>query len=75
MLTQLFSIPIATGKIVPTEEQESASFALLNDAFDKAHRGVWALESGLSTGELKNGMVFYQAVEFELLSFLLAENA
>ena len=75
MLTQLFSIPIAKGKIVPTEEQESASFALLNDAFDKAHRGVWALESGLSTGELKNGMELYQAVEFEWLSFQLAEKA
>ena len=68
MIEQLFSVPVVTGTIVPTDEQLTASISLLDEAWSNANRGVWALESGKSTGELKQGMELYQSPTFDWLT-------
>ena len=68
MIEQLFSVPVVTGTIVPTDEQLTASISLLDEAWSNANRGVWALESGKSTGELEQGMELYQSPTFDWLT-------
>ena len=60
MIEQLFSIPVATGTIVPTDEQLSKSLSFLDEAWAVANRGVWANETGKSNGELKQGQELLQ---------------
>jgi len=68
MIEQLFSVPVVTGTIVPTDEQLTASLSFLDEAWSVANRGVWAGESGKSTGELKQGMELYQSSIFDWLT-------
>ena len=68
MIKQLFSIPVETGTIVPTDEQLTASLSVLDEAWSVANRGVWQNESGKSTGELEQGMELYQSPIFDWLT-------
>lgn len=68
MIEQLFSVPVVTGTIVPTDEQLSKSLSFLDEAWAVANRGVWANETGKSTGELKQGMELYQSPIFDWLT-------
>ena len=68
MIEQLFSVPVVKGTIVPSDEQLSASLSFLDEAWSVANRGVWANESGKSTGELKQGMELYQSSTFDWLT-------
>ncbi len=68
MQTQLFSIPVETGTIVPTDEELSATLELLDEAWSVAEKGTWALESGKSTGNLEQGTELYQSTTFDWLT-------
>lgn len=47
----LFPVNIFKTKIVPTEKEYDEFNQLLTTSFSNANEGVWALESGKSTGE------------------------
>ena len=68
MIEQLFSIPVVTGTIVPTDEQLDATNKLLDDAWNCTNKGAWALETGKSTGELEQGTELYQSPVFDWLT-------
>ena len=64
----VFPTPVCTGQIVPTDQQYHEANVFLDGLWDEAKRGVWAAETGLSTGELEHGQELYENPVFDWLT-------
>lgn len=51
-MINLFPVPIAKGRIVPTPEERAETDALFDEIFAQVSPGTWGGETGLSSGEI-----------------------